>query len=72
MKGFISDTLRTQHEMQLCALCDAFFFFSIIASYIILWLIAAVDVFGSPGVIYRLTAIPKLEVCSYGLFLMVW
>lgn len=61
MKGFISDTLRTQHEMQLCALCDAFFFFffSIIASYIILWLIAALDVFGSPGVIYRLTAIPK-------------
>lgn len=35
-----------------------FFFFSIIASYIILWLIAALDVFGSPGVIYRLTAIP--------------
>lgn len=27
MKGFISDTLRTHHEMQLCALCDAFFFF---------------------------------------------
>ena len=53
MKGFIADTLRTQHEMQLfCALCDAFLPPPIIASYIILWLIAAVDVFGSPGAIH--------------------
>lgn len=53
MKGFIADTLRTQYEMQLfCALCDFFFLFPIKASYIIFWLIAAVDVFGSPGVIF--------------------